>query len=388
MEIQELIAEVKNDVLAKLTGFTGDLDGVKNRFDRLQCQVDAIDAKGVDRSFLDRDIEKPSIGELVTKHADFEAFRAGGYRARGGVRIVLPAGALELKSNITNTGLGAATSGVLSPTRLDGVVGIAQQSLRMRDVMRVVKVTQGANFDYVRQTTRTNAASPQTEASPKAESTYGWASTIGTFRTIAHYVNVSRQALDDNDWLQRVINRELLYGLKLEEESEILAGNGLGDHLNGIITQATAYDTGLNVASDTKLDKLRHAKLQARLAGKSSYEPDSFILNPSDMAAIELLKTEEGGANKGVYIVGNPKSGPTIKFLWDLPVVESDSIVAGTFLVGPFQTGAMLIDRMDATVDISFENSDNFIRNLATVLAEERVGLAVQVPSAFIYGSY
>jgi HK97 family phage major capsid protein len=183
-----------------------------------------------------------------------------------------------------------------------------------------------------------------------------------------------------------------MYGLKIKEENEILSGDGTGEHLHGLIAQATAYNTALNVAADTQLDRLRHAKLQARLAGLGTYEPDGIVLNPTDMAAIELLKSEEGGANKGRYIIGDPKAGPVngpvIKVVWNLPVVESDSIVPGTFLVGAFATAADLVDRMEAMLEISFEHSQNFTSNLATILCEERVGLAVKKAAAFVYGSF
>src|SRR5450755_1127743 len=113
----------------------------------------------------------------------------------------------------------------------------------------------------------------------------------GAISTIAHFTNVSRQALDDIPWMRTAIDDELMYGLLLKEEQEILAGSGTGHNLNGLITQATAYNTGLTVAADTKLDILRHAKLQARLAGLATYAPSAFVLHPTDVATIELIKT-------------------------------------------------------------------------------------------------
>ena len=106
------------------------------------------------------------------------------------------------------------------------------------------------------------------------------------------------------------------------------------------------------------------------------------------MQKIELIKSEEGGANKGIYIFGDPKTGPVVKTAWGLPVVESDSIAVGTFLVGAFGTGAQLIDRLQAMIEISFEHANNFTANLATLLAEERIGLAVRRPESFIYGTF
>ena len=62
--------------------------------------------------------------------------------------------------------------------------------------------------------------------------------------------------------MRTVIDSELMYGLLLKEEAEILSGDGTGQHLNGLITQATAYNTGLNVGSDQRLDQLRHASFK------------------------------------------------------------------------------------------------------------------------------
>ena len=169
-----------------------------------------------------------------------------------------------------------------------------------------------------------------------------------------------------------------------KEEAEILSGAGTGVHLNGLITQATAFATATyNTGSWQRIDQLRNAKLQARLAGLGTYRPSGFVLHPTDIRAIELTKDSYGR-----YIVGQPLGPGTPMTLWNLPVVESDSITAGTFLVGAFDTAVTLIDRQEIIVEISFEHSSNFVAGLATVLATERVGLAVTVPSAFVQGNF
>ena len=314
------------------------------------------------------------------------AAKERGFMGKQPVNVGLKSGIpLERKTNITDATLGTGTSGLLMPVRLPGIYGMAQQALRVRDVMNVTTQGEGGSFDYVYQATRTNAASPQVEAAAKAQSYLNWTAASGTIRTIAHYVQVSRQALADVPWLQNKINGEMIYGLKVKEESEILSGDGTGVHLNGIITQATAFDTSYNVAAQgwQRLDQLRWAKLQARLAGKATYAPSAFILHPTDLAHLETTKD-----NYGHYIIGDPRNGAAVPMVWGLPVVESDSITAGTFLVGAFNTAATLVDRQMVNVDISFEHSTNFTENMATILCEERVGLAVEVATAFITGSF
>jgi len=55
-------------------------------------------------------------------------------------------------------------------------------------------------------------------------------------------------------------------------------------------------------------------------------------------------------------------------------------MIAGSFLVG--NPEGDLYDRMAARVEVSTEDADNFRKNLVTVLAEERIGLAVKAPIA------
>ncbi|HCC58655.1 MAG TPA: phage major capsid protein [Solibacterales bacterium] len=370
-----------------ITKFVDQTNSNKTAIRNMQTQLDAVDLKSQNPLFQGREFVK-SAGQEIVESSAFTEARADAFRGKT-IRINMSGSAFprSVKASITDTALGTQTTGTIALVRLPGVTGLPQQELRIRDLLKVVKLTYGNAYDWIQQSTRTNAASPQVEAAAKSESTYLWNSLSDTVKTIAHYTNVSRQALDDTDWVRTMIDSELMYGLALKEENEILQGDGTGQHLKGLITQATAYNTGLNVTADTKLDKLRHAKLQARLAGLGTFAPDGMVLNPTDMAAIELIKDETGGANKGLYVVGDPKGGTPVKYVWGLPVVESDSIAAGTFLVGAFKTGAMLVDRMEATLEISYEHASNFITNMATVLCEERIGLACTRPGAFIYGT-
>ena len=104
------------------------------------------------------------------------------------------------------------------------------------------------------------------------------------------------------------------------------------------------------------------------------------VLNPIDWAAIETLKD-----TSGQYIIGNPQ-GALNPTLWKLPVVETQAITVNKFLTGAFSMGAQLVDRWLSRVEVATENEDDFIKNLVTILAEERLALAVYRPEAFIYG--
>ena len=58
------------------------------------------------------------------------------------------------------------------------------------------------------------------------------------------------------------------------------------------------------------------------------------------------------------------------------------------FLVGAFGTGAQLYDRQAASVRVSEQHSDFFVRNAVVVLVEERMALAVKRPESFVVGTF
>ena len=62
------------------------------------------------------------------------------------------------------------------------------------------------------------------------------------------------------------------------------------------------------------------------------------------------------------------------------------SITQGHYLVGAYRTQAAVFDRQQATIELSREHSDYFVKNLVAILCEERLTLVVFRPDAFVYG--
>jgi len=325
-----------------------------------------------------------SVGDRVLEQKD-ELFRMLKSHRRAIVEVGLLHQPFEQKTVLDSAAIGRATAGILNFEREPGIVSLARRRLTVRDLIRSKPIT-STGMDWVKETVATYGASPQTESSAKAETTQTFAIASKLASTIAHFINTSTQILDDLPELQRFLSESLIYGLKLKEELEFLVGDGLGSHQSGIITQATAYAGTYVAANDTRLDTLRHAIAELQVAEEN---PNAMVVNPVDMHYIELIKTEENGtANKGSYVVGDPLGGVLQgRALWGLPTVVTNSIPVGKFLVGDWSK-ALIGDRMDATVDMSREHNSNFTENKLTLLAEERVVLAVTRPGAFRYGSF
>lgn len=273
----------------------------------------------------------------------------------------------------------AASAGdLIVPERVPGIIASPNQPLRIRSLLAPGNTVSNA-IDYIEETLFTNAAagvaeSVQGSVVNKPESTLRFDKKTASVGTYAHWIPASRQVISDVPQLQSYINERLTYGLQLVEDG-VLA--------DALIDAATAYDetleTTLGVEAVSRIDKIRVAILQARQA---QYPVSGIVINPVDWAAMELLKDSQER-----YIWVSVVDGGTAR-LWRVPVVESDAIEAGSFLTGAFRLGAQIWDREGTSIRVSEHHASYFIQNMVAILAEERFGLTIYRPQAFVYGSF
>lgn len=275
-------------------------------------------------------------------------------------------------------GSGAASAGALvQPYQVPGILTPGLRRLTVRDLLSQGRISSNA-LEYVRENVFTNSAAQVAEGTLKPESDITFTKQTANVKTIAHWIQASRQIMDDAPALQSYINNRLLYGLALVEEGQLLNGDGTGDNLEGLNTVATAYDDDLDVANDTFADKIAHAVFQV---SESEFDADGVILHPRDWHNIALLKDGDGR-----YIFGGPQAFAS-RVMWGLPVVATTAQAQGTFTVGAFGLASQVWDRMDATVEVSREDRDNFVKNMLTILCEERLALAHYRPTAIVTGT-
>jgi HK97 family phage major capsid protein len=266
---------------------------------------------------------------------------------------------------------------------------------RVRDLFPVRR-TNAAVIEYFRQlgfTTLqaghgTNSASSVAERTTagtafglKPQSSFAFVGEQAPIRTLAHWEAAHRNVLADEPQLRSIIDNELMYGLRLLEDNQILNGNGTGENLLGIMNtpniQSYNWSSGATLpVPDTKADALRRA---ATLSFLAYYEPSGIVLHPNDWEDIELTKDVNGQylVAMSVAMGGEPK-------VWRMPVIDTPAMTEGVALVGAFGTGAQLYDREEASIRISEQHSDFFVRNAIVVLAEQRLALAVKRPEAFV----
>lgn len=278
------------------------------------------------------------------------------------------------------------TSAGLTVPQYDPVIQDApRQNLLIRDLIPSTPTT-STSFTYFKENVHTRGAAPVAEGAAKPSSNVTFTTVTDTVKKLAVWMPVTDEALDDVPQLYSYIVELERYDLKLEEETQILKGDGTGNNLNGIMTQASSFNAALSKADDTAIDTVRRAIYQVRTQSKRS--ADAVVMSDLDWMNIELQKDAEKR-----YLFANLQ-GLATPILWGRPVVSSDSMdegdgetEGGEFLVGSFSQGARIYDRMAFTVKVGWIN-DDFIKNQRVVLVEERLGLAVRRGYAFVKGKF
>ena len=335
-----------------------------------------------------------SLGEMFIESPEFKALAGGRNGANMPSPFVLAKSIAEVTGmNVKDvySALPSGTPGSFGSIQRDPIVVPPMRTRRVRDLFPT-RSTTAAVIEYFRMSGFTNAASTVAERNAgntafgaKPQSSFTFVGAQAPVRTLAHWEAAHRNVLADEPQLRSIIDNELMYGLRLAEDDQILNGDGTGENLEGVLQtsgiQTYDWSDGETLpVPDTKADALRRA---ATLSFLAYYEPTGIVLHPNDWEDIELTKDANGQYLVAVSVAmgGEPR-------IWRIPVVETPAIAEGTALIGAFGTGAQLYDREQASIRISEQHADFFVRNAIVVLAEQRLALAVKRPEAFVKVSF
>ena len=318
-----------------------------------------------------------SLGEMFTKSDVYKQYT----QSPGGKSLPF-----ELKT-LTGAALDNTPAYLYPTQRIPGYFANPDRVDRVRDLIPTMSTSVGS-LEFIQQTGFVNNAAtvPEFEAQyegghvgpeEKPKSSLNFGVVTVPVRTIAHWLPVTRQIIEDASMLRSHIDQRLIYGLKLEEDNQLLYGTGIGNDLQGILTHGgiQGYQWSTGVVGDLKIDAIRRAITLAMIA---EYPVSGIVVNPADWEDIELAKGSDGH-----YIwVTIPNGGQ--QQLWRAPVVVTNSIVPGEALIGAFSLGTALWDRMQAAIRVSDSHDTFFTKNMWAILAEERLAQTIYRPEAFV----
>jgi HK97 family phage major capsid protein len=290
--------------------------------------------------------------------AALKAGTAGTYRG--------PLGSISYKTLVTTS------NGAIPAADRQPMVPYAVEERTTADLM-LQGTTSSGSVEYYEETTFTNSAAEATEGTgAKGESALAFTLRTEPVRTIATWIPVTTQMMEDGEQFESYLRERLAFMVRRREETQILVGDGTAPNISGI--QDRSIQTQAKGADPTP-DAVYKAMTKVRSTGFA--EPTAAVFHPNDWQDIRLLRTVDG-----VYIWGAPSdAGP--ERIWGLQVRQTTAQTENTGLVGAFRPYAQIFRRTGIELAVSDSHSDYFIYNKLAVRAEERIALAVYRPYAF-----
>lgn len=358
----DTIAFVKN-ALAEIEDIDRQMDGMKQT-DDLLTQIGQLNAKsGLQHVGGSDAIHAKSVGEyyvqsMQTAGFDVKSAIAHGYE-------------VECKAN-TDTNVEGAPSAGYTPylTQTDTEPARPyQRPLVVADLFSAGAIT-GTVLQYpVFDELEGNATMvEETGAAPQVH----WKDPTwkqDKIGKVASFFGISEDMMDDLSWVIGEINDAAQYDLKLQEETQLLSGDGNENNLTGLFNREIQTMDNKDGLSDA--DRLSKAALQ--ITTTTNFQADAYVMNPLDFWKLTIAKDANGN-----YL--NLTDGAK---LWNIPTVATAAITEGTALVGAFKS-AKVLRKGGLVVKMTDSDTDDFLHFKQKCRVSERLGLQVKYPKAFV----
>ncbi|MBR3584666.1 MAG: phage major capsid protein [Oscillospiraceae bacterium] len=188
-------------------------------------------------------------------------------------------------------------------------------------------------------------------------------------KKIACHIKEADEYIDDYPFLASAINGRLLYHLGLVEQNTLVTD----------LLGTSGIQTGTYAANATAT-AIAEAILKAAMdvQESSGFAADAIVINPTDWYNLRIARDGEERYYGGGFF--GPQNVPN---LWGIPVCVTTAVAANTIVVGAFKTCGSVVSKNGVSVEATNSNEDDFVKNLMTIRAEERLALAVRRPAGF-----
>jgi HK97 family phage major capsid protein len=250
-------------------------------------------------------------------------------------------------------------------------IELGRPSQTLWDLIPTVKQTE-PQYSYLRQTVRTNNAAVVAVGAAKPTSVFTVAKVDGRLRVVAHLSEaIDKFMLEDNTNLVSFIQNEMIAGLYDAIATEVISGDGTGEHLTGL---ANTSGIQLQSAGVDGLATLRSALTKLENVNTSAR---GFALNAADWEEIETTRNTSGN-----FDVGGPIDAASRR-AWGVPVSVVPGVPAGTaYAIGE---NTVTLRQQAAGVQVDWAApGDLFSKNQLQARVETRVNLDVLRPVGIV----
>jgi HK97 family phage major capsid protein len=360
------VSDLKNEVDA-LKGLTEKSNEIEKAIARFEGRLESMGEKALNSAPKKL---QTLAGAFAEKHADIIDSVTKGQTFN-----------LNVKALGDTTITGSYDGNVALSVLELGVDRIQRPTIKVRNIVNSGTTTS----KFVVYITQTNAIGADWTAEGVAKTLFAptYEEVSEEVKKVAGTIKISKEMLADLAFIQSEINTDLMEAIASQIENSLINGAG-GSEINGLIGYAQTFAAGtfagsVPLANETDVIRVAIAQIQA-----ANFEPTHVVLNPNDVAKMQLTKTSTGEYTYPMFLV----DAMGVQTVANLPIVSTTNIAAGDFLVGDMTKSNVRV-REDVNMQVGYVN-DDFQRNMVTILAEARLVHYVKANQvyAFVTGDF
>ena len=203
-------------------------------------------------------------------------------------------------------------------------------------------------------------------------------------KKIAAWFDTTDEMTEDLPYMVSEINNRGLYLLSLAEEAQLLSGDGTGTNVLGLLNRSGVQSVAQAATGDSPQDAIFRGLTAVQTA--TGLTADGIIMNPLDYQALRLSKDANGQYFGGGFFSGEYGNGG-VSFqppVWGQTTIVSAAVPAKTVVLGALKAATTVYRKGGVRVESTNSDLGKFTKNIVTTRIEERVALAVRIPSAVV----
>lgn len=252
-------------------------------------------------------------------------------------------------------------------------VALGKRAAGLLDLIPVIS-NSPSRFEYNRQTLRELNAAAVAPGTVKPTSRFAFEPIKGDLTVVAHLSDpIDQYLLQDLDGLEQFVRSELIYGLVIALESQLLSGDGTGPNFEGILATEGIRNQAFAV------DQITTARKAITQLESEGLEPTGFCFSPTDWETIELSRT----AGSGHLEMMDSPVDRAARRLHGVPVAVSAGLTDGQGVLMSRDSVAL---RTDAGIAVRWSDnvSDDFAMNQIRARAELRAAPQISRPDGVV----
>ena len=382
-DFEAKIAEIQNELKAVKEGF--DVTELVKKIDELKTQSDAqgVEISKVKQFNIIEGKKEVTLLDSIKSALAEDEIKEFLSKKKGATNKI----DLKVAGDMTESGNLTAGSVLITDQPRRDIIELKTRPIHMRDIMSI-GTTAKDRIPVVKQANFEDGADMKAENTDSGQSDFDLTETYVNVERLCQHMLVSKDLLDDVPALTSFIVNHMPKRIKTKEDQQILFGSGSTPQLQGITGVATAFAAGsfaTSIPSANEVDVLRVALANLTVG---YYAPSAVILNPVDVAIIDMLKSNSTREYLGNNFLISRNSNTGLLTVAGVPIISNTAMTAGYFCMGDFNDAAEILDRKQLTIQMSDSHSDYFIKNMICISFEERIALPIYYNGAFIYGQF